>query len=136
MTKEPPKMEEGEVPSAGVPTSQVKMRLPIYLGLALRELDYPEIPYCPEQNWTVVQRTDDNGNKLNFAIQTCMTPNVIASYWFDEVNLVRLINMAQGALIALRQSNAASGKLLVADKQGMDNVINQAKAAGLVLPGN
>lgn len=117
-----------------------KIDVPDYLGFALTQLPYEDIPEEPRSSWHLTEAVEEGSGKTHwFVTQTCFVKNGIHTYWYDLEALAKLIHLAQAAGIRLQEKLASSGGLTVATPDQMVQAVSnmeKSKRDLLGKPGN
>jgi hypothetical protein len=113
--------------------------VPGFLLNALSKIPFAPNPVPHASAWQVeeVEATLEDGStkKLLFVVETRISGNEIRTYWYNLETLRDHVQTAMMSLQKLAMLEQAANPLVVADKTAMNNVINEAKQTGLILPG-
>lgn len=123
-----------------VPEDKVdNVTVPGFLLNALSNIPFMPSPEPHASGWQVekVEATMDDGSTKDmfFVVETKIHGNQIVVYWYDLNSLREHVQTAMMALQKLGMVMQANNPLVVANKSQMDNVINEAKQTGLIVPG-
>lgn len=132
MSLDPPQEQHSE--------DKVLVDLPEYLGFAISQMPFEDIPEEPRSSWYLTEAVEEgNGRSHWFITQTCFSKNHINVSWYNEEAIAALIRMAQQAAIALQQKKASLGGLTIANQSQMKQTVEGLEATKrnlLHMPGN
>lgn len=132
MSLDPPQGQTGE--------DKVLVDLPEYLGFAVSQMPFEDIPEEPRSSWYLTEAVEEGSGRSHwFITQTCFSKNHIGVFWYDEEAIAALIRMAQAAATALQQKKASLGGLLIANEGQMKQTVEGLEATKrnlLHMPGN
>lgn len=127
-------------PPQGQSEGTVKIDLPEYLGYALTQLSFEDIPEEPRSSWFLTEAVEPETKTGHwFVTQTVFTKNGLQVYWYDLEALQKLVEMAAKAGMALQQKLATIGGLVVANESQMKQTVEGLEATKrnlLHMPGN
>ena len=113
--------------------------VPAFLHNALRDIGFLPQPEPHASAWQVepVTITKQDGSTMDafFAVETRIRGNKIEVYWYNLEDLNDHVRNAALTLQKLTMLLQAHNPLVVANKQQMQAVVEQAKQSGIIIPG-
>lgn len=112
--------------------------VPGFLLNALSKIPFAPQPEMHASAWQIeeVEATLDDGStkKVFFVVETRISGNQIRVYWYNLEKLRDHVQVAMMTLQKLAMIEQAANPLVVANSTQMNNVIQEAKQTGLILP--
>lgn len=114
--------------------------VPGFLLNALSAIPFAPNPVPHASAWQIeeVEATLEDGSskKMLFVVETRISGNEIRTYWYNLETLRDHVQTAMSSLQKLAMLEQAANPIVVANSQQMQNVVDEAKRTGLIIPGN
>jgi hypothetical protein len=86
-------------------------------------ISFNQAPFS--SHWALLETQGDDGKKQNWAVLTLSQNNLVASFWFDENDMMGLMQSGTAVGMELNKMNVQKGGLMIASPEQAKDIIQQ-----------